>query len=55
MKKTEFRKTTMRLSKTLVLKARRKGLDEGKPMRLVVEEALFQYLGTKGKQKGGRS
>ena len=55
MMKPFFIKTTLRLSRDLVVAARRKGLDEGKPMRLIVEEALERYLSLNSKRKGGQS
>jgi hypothetical protein len=55
MMKTLFRKTTLRLSKNLVIAARRRGLNEGKPMRLIVEEALERYLSLNSNRKGGQS
>jgi hypothetical protein len=53
MMNTDYRKTTVRLSKDLVVAARRKGLDENRPMRQIVEEALEQYLRLKVVRKGG--
>lgn len=53
MKKSEqnYRITTLLLSKDLWLAAKRQALEEDKPLRKLMAEALTAYLGTKGGRK----
>ncbi len=48
------RRTTFMLNEELYRAVKRKAVDRGRPMRVLVEEALRAYLGLGAKLKQGR-